>query len=54
MTRRNGSRFSSYDDERAAVVAGDDARLLVRLAVHDRGQRGGVVAALVGVVGEAA
>ncbi len=40
--------------ERAAVVAGDDARLLVRLAVHDRGQGGGEVAALVGVVGEAA
>ena len=40
--------------ERAAVVAGDDGRLLVRLAVHDRGQGGGVVAALVGVVGETA
>ena len=38
--------------ERAAVIAGDDARLLVRLAVHDRGQGGGVVATLVGVVGE--
>ena len=40
--------------ERAAVVAGDDRRLLVRLAVHDRGQGGGEVAALVGVVGQAA
>ena len=41
-------------DERAAVVAGDDARLAIGLAVHDRGQRGGVVPALVRVVGEAA
>ena len=40
--------------ERAAVVAGDDGRLLVRLAVHDRGQGGGVVATLVGVIGEPA
>ena len=39
--------------ERAAVVAGDDAGLAIRLAVHDRGERGGEVAALVGVVGEA-
>ena len=41
-------------DERAAVVAGDDARLAIRLAVHDRGEGGGVVATLVGVVGQAA
>ena len=41
-------------DERAAVVARDRGRLLVRLAVHDRGQRGGVVATLVRVVGQAA
>ena len=40
--------------ERAAVIAGDDGGLLVRLAVHDRGQGGGVVAALVRVVGETA
>ena len=40
--------------ERAAVVAGDDRRLLVRLAVHDRGQGGRVVPALVRIVGEAA
>ncbi len=38
--------------ERTPVVACDDAGLLVRLAVHDRGQRGGIVAALVRVVGE--
>ena len=41
-------------DERAAVVAGDDARLAIGLAVHDRGQGGGVVPALVRVVGQAA
>ena len=41
-------------EERAAVVAGDDARLAVGLAVHDRGQGGREVAALVGVVGQAA
>ena len=40
--------------ERAAVVAGDLGRLAIRLAVHDRGQGGRVVAALVGVVGETA
>ena len=39
--------------ERTAVVTGDDARLAIRLAVHDRGQGGGEVTALVGVVGQA-
>ena len=39
--------------ERAAVIARDDRALAVRLAVHDRGQRGGVVAALLRVVGQA-
>ena len=36
------------------MVAGDDGGLLVRLAVHDRGEGGGEVATLVAVVGQAA
>ena len=41
-------------EEGATVVAGDDARLAVGLAVHDRGQGGSEVPALVGVIGQAA
>ena len=40
-------------DERAAVVAGDDGALAVRLRGHDRGDSGGVGLALGRVVGEA-
>ncbi len=54
MTRRNELRLRSYSTNGAAVVAGDDAALAVGLAVHQRGDRAGVVAALLGVVREAA